>query len=79
MFLHEIDDTFIDEWKASAKLCKSNTPTSRLGASAAASCKSQGYRARSGQKSHKVGKSRITVDGRKIKGAAYGGPLPDYS
>ena len=79
MFFHEIDDTFLDEWKASAKLCKSNTPTSRLGASAAASCKSQGYRARSGQKSHKVGKSRITVDGRKIKGAAYGGPLPDYS
>lgn len=79
MFLNEIDETLANEWKASAKLCKSNKPISKLGASAAASCKSQGYRARSGKKSHKVGKSRITVDGRKIKGAAYGGPLPDYS
>ena len=79
MLIIEIDQEYIDEWKASAKLCKSNTPISKLGASAAASCKSQGYRARSGKKSHKVGKSRLTVDGRKIKGAAYGGPLPDYS
>ena len=79
MLMIEIDEDLLADWKASAKLCKSNTPTDKLGASAAASCKSQGYRARSGKKSHLVGKSRITLDGRKIKGAAYGGPLPDYS
>tara|TARA_B100000424_G_scaffold271719_1_gene276171 strand:- start:3241 stop:3483 length:243 start_codon:yes stop_codon:yes gene_type:complete len=75
----EIDEDLLADWKASAKLCKSNIPTSKLGASAAASCKSQGYRARTGKKSHLVGKKRVTVDGRKIKGAKYGGPLPDYS
>ena len=69
----------IDEDLLAAKLCKSNTPTSKLGASAAASCKSQGYRARTGKKSHLIGQNRVTVDGRKIKGAKYGGPLPDYS
>ena len=75
----EIDEDLLADWKASAKLCKSNTPTSKLGASAAASCKRQGYRARTGKKSHLIGQNRVTVDGRKIKGAKYGGPLPDYS
>ena len=79
MLIIEIDEDLLADWKASAKLCKSNKPTSKLGASAAASCKSQGYRARAGKKSHLVGKKRVTVDGRKIKGAKYGGPLPDYS
>jgi hypothetical protein len=44
-----------------------------------ASCKSQGYRARDGKKSHKIGSKRVTVSGKKIKGKAYGGPLKDYS
>lgn len=78
MLLSEIDESLIDEWKASAKLCKSNVPNSKLGASALASCKSQGYRAREGKKSFKIGKKRITVGGRKIKGKKYGGPLPAY-
>lgn len=69
----------IEEWKASKKLCTSSKPNSKLGASALASCKSQGYRTRSGKKSHKIGKSRVTVGGKKIRGKAYGGPLPDYS
>jgi len=46
------------------------------------SCKSQGLRARDGDKSHKLGKaakSRIKVGGHKIKGQKYGGPLPDWS
>lgn len=67
------------EEKASAKLCKSNTPNSKLGASNLASCKSQGYRRREGKKSHKVGNTRKTVGGKKIKGKKYGGPLPDWS
>ena len=69
----------IDEWEASKKLCTSTKSNSAIGASALASCKSQGYRRREGQKSHLVGKKRIKVGGRKIKGKSHGGPLPDYS
>lgn len=69
----------IEEWKASRELCKSSKPNSKLGASALASCKSQGYRTRSGNKSHKIGKRRVKVGGKKIKGKQYGGPLPDWS
>ena len=68
----------LEEWKASRQLCRSSTPDSELGASALASCKSQGLRARDGNKSHKVGNKRITVGGHRIKGKKYGGPLPDY-
>ena len=73
-----IEQADIDEWQASKELCRSSTPNSKLGASALASCKSQGLRTRSGKKSHKVGKRRITVGGKKIKGKSHGGPLPDY-
>ena len=69
----------IEEWQASKELCRSSRPNSSLGASALASCKSQGLRTRSGRKSHKVAKKRVTVGGKKIKGKKYGGPLPDYS
>lgn len=69
----------LDEWQASKELCRSSRPNSKLGASALASCKSQGLRTRSGRKSHKVGKKRVTVGGKKIKGKGYGGPLPDWS
>lgn len=69
----------LDEGKASRKLCVSTKTDAELGASNLASCKSQGLRARDGKKSHKIGKKRITVGGKKIKGQKYGGPLPDYS
>jgi len=66
----------------SKKLCLSTVADKDLGASGLASCKSQGYRARDGKKSHLIGhgasKVRITVGGKKIKGKAHGGPLPDY-
>lgn len=64
---------------ASRALCLSKKPNNQLGASQLASCKSQGLRAREGDKSHKFkdGK-RVTVGGHKIKGAAHGGPLPDW-
>jgi hypothetical protein len=68
--------------KASRALCTSSTPDEDLGASNLASCKSQGLRARDGNKSHKLGseaKSRVKVGGHKIKGHKYGGPLPDWS
>jgi len=64
---------------APVKICKSSKPDSELPASWLASCKSKGLRSRSGKKSHKIGKKRTTVGGKKIKGAKYGGPLPDYS
>lgn len=67
------------DWQASAKLCKSSRPDSALGASALASCKSQGYRSRDGGKSHKIGKKRVKMGGKKIKGKKYGGPIPDWS
>ena len=64
---------------ASKALCKSKKPDHALGASQLASCKSQGYRKRSGKKSYKIGKKRVYVSGKKIKGKPYGGPLPLYS
>lgn len=68
--------------KASRELCKSSKPDNELGASMLSSCKSQGLRARDGDKSHKLGKtakSRVKVGGHRIKGRKYGGPLPDWS
>ena len=77
------EDIKLDEkGKASKALCISSRPDSDLGASNLASCKSQGLRARDGDKSHKLGKSaksRVKVGGHKIKGHKYGGPLPDWS
>ena len=74
-------EEFISE-RASRELCTSGRPDTDLGASNLASCRSQGLRARSGNKSHLIGhgdsKVRITVGGKKIKGKKYGGPLPDY-
>jgi hypothetical protein len=71
----------LDEHIASRKLCLSSKTDSELGASMLASCKSRKLRARSGKKSHKLGKSpksRTTVGGKKIAGEKYGGPLPSY-
>ena len=80
MRINDIDPTLTAlVEKASRALCKSNTPDSKLGASNLASCKSQGLRARSGEKSHKIGKKRVKMGGRKIKGKKYGGLIPDYS
>lgn len=79
MKIFDIEPLILDEVKASAKLCKSSRSNASLGASALSSCKSQGYRRREGKKSHKIGKSRKEVGGKKIKGKKYGGPLPDWS
>lgn len=75
----ESRDEVVDEEPASRALCTSGKPDSALGASQLASCKSQGYRAREGGKSHKVGSERVKVRGKRIKGKKYGGPLPDWS
>jgi hypothetical protein len=73
-----IQDKELDEAPASRKLCQSGKPNNALGASQLASCKSQGYRGRHGNKSHKIGNERTTVKGKRIKGKKYGGPLPDW-
>ena len=75
-----IEEDITDEGgPASRSLCLSKKSNSQLGASQLASCKSQGLRAREGDKSHKFkdGK-RVKVGGHKIKGKAHGGPLPDW-
>lgn len=76
-------ETELDErGKASRALCLGSKPDAELGASQLSSCKSQGLRARDGEKSHLIGhgssKVRIKVGGKRIKGKKYGGPLPDY-
>ena len=69
-------DVDIAEWKASKELCKSSKSNSAIGSSALASCKSQGFRSREGNKSHLIGKKRKKMGGTKTKGAKYGGPIP---
>ena len=81
-FCEDCGGSLAEAGKASRELCKSSKPDADLGASNLASCKSQGLRARDGEKSHKLGKgpkSRVTVGGHRIKGRKYGGPLPDWS
>lgn len=78
MLLSELFDVTVDEAKPSRKYCNT-TPEKDMSASWKASCKSQGHTSREGNKSHKVGHERIRVRGKKIKGKAYGGPLPDWS
>ena len=79
MRISDLDKDLLDEAKATAKLCKSSRSNDSLGASALASCKSQGYRRREGKKSHLINKKRKEVGGKKIRGKKYGGPLPDWS
>lgn len=73
------NDADIEEWRASRELCMSPRSDGSLGASALSSCRSQGYRRRSSRVKHTIGKRRQSIDGRKIKGRKYGGPLPDWS
>jgi len=58
-------------------------PASELSAYDLAQCKCKGWKAREGNKSHKIGDGknaeRVKVGGKKIKGKSCGGPLPDYS
>lgn len=81
-FCEDCGGSLAEHGKASRALCLSRKPDEDLGASNLSSCKSQGLRARDGNKSHKLGKtakSRVKVGGHKIKGNKYGGPLPDWS
>ena len=75
----KIQDITVVEAKASKKLCTSNKSDKELGASNLSSCKSQGYRKRVSQVKHTIKHKRRSIDGKKIKGKKYGGPLPDWS
>ena len=77
-FINEDQLKALDE-KASRKLCLSTKSNKDLGASNLASCKSQGLRAREGNKSHLINKKRVTMGGKRIKGEPYGGSIPNYS
>jgi hypothetical protein len=79
-FITDEELAALDE-KASRKLCISTTSNKDLGASNLASCKSQGLRAREGNKSHLLGRgpeSRVVMGGHKLKGKKYGGKIPDW-
>ena len=65
----------IEEWAATRSLCKSSKPDHAIGASALASWKAQGYRARQTGKTQKVGKKRVKLGGKKLKSKDYGGPI----
>ena len=68
----------IEEWAATRSLCKSSKPDSAIGASALASCKAQGYRARQTGKRQKMGGktgNRVKLGGKKMKSKDYGGPV----
>jgi hypothetical protein len=73
-FITEQELSDIDE-KATRKLCLSNKPNSKLGASSLSSCKAQGLRAREGEKKRWYQGVRRNVDGVKIKSKKYGGTI----
>lgn len=71
--VESIDAELDERGPASKKLCLSSKPDSQLGASQLASCKSQGYRARKTKRDIRIGKNKIDLDGKRIKGKKYGG------
>ena len=73
-----LTDEELEEWKASREVCRKYRTGSNIGSSALASCKSQGLIPRSGKKKITIGKRRVKVAGKKIKGVDYGGPFDDY-
>jgi hypothetical protein len=74
------DESIADEsGPASRTLCRSKKPDGSLGASNLASCVSQGLRAHRSGRSDYVNGKQFKVGGKKVKGKAHGGPLPDYS
>ena len=72
-------DSDIEEWEATASLCKSSKPDSAIGASALSSCKAQGFRARQTGKTQKVGNMRVAWGGKKAKAKEKGGPVSPTS
>ena len=70
------------EWKASKELCNNkNRSDASLGASALASCRSQGLRSRNSRVVTDIdgdGKQE-KIGNKKLRGKQYGGSTPDWS
>ena len=82
MKLSELFQTAENIGPAPKSVCRSGKPDSELPASWLASCRSQGLRRRDSDKKHTIKGKRISIDGKKIKGRAYGSAgntTPDYS
>ena len=77
MKIYEIYNTDENIGPATAGGC--SKPASSLPASWISSCKSQGKRKRTGNRSEKIRGKTQKVAGKRVKGKKYGGPLPDYS
>jgi len=77
MKIHEVYNTDENIGPAPAGVC--SRPKNQLPASWIASCKSKGRMKRTGERKQKIGGKTQKVAGKRIKGKAYGGPLPDYS
>ena len=74
-----LEDCEIDEaGKASRALCLSKKSNDELGASQLSSCKSQGLRKRETGRKFTIGNKTQKVQGKKVKGAQYGGPIPRW-
>src|SRR5210317_476286 len=77
MKIYEVYNTDENIGPALAGVC--SRPKSKLPASWISSCKSKGRMKRTGDRKQKIGGKTQKVAGKRIKGRAYGGPLPDYS
>ncbi len=77
MKIYEVLGTDENIGPAPSGVC--SKPKSSLPASWVSSCKSKGKMKRSGNRSEKIRGRTQKVAGKRIKGKAYGGPLPDYS
>ena len=74
-----MEDFDLDEaGKASRALCLSKKSNDELGASQLSSCKSQGLRKRETKRKFRVGNKVQKVQGKRVKGAQYGGPIPRW-
>ena len=78
--MYKCDDADVEEsGPASRKLCTSARADHELGISQLNSCKAQGLRARQGKQAYRIGKKKVKVKGKKIRGPDYGGPIPKWS
>lgn len=80
MRIHEIiqEQHSMSEWVPDRSYCNSRA-VDKLGASQAASCRSQGFIGRDSKVRARLGRSREKIGTRTVRGKKYGGPTPDWS
>ena len=81
MFAVDSEDELDERGKAARSLCTGGLPDKDLSKSDLDSCKSQGLRARDATSKFRLtkGGKPVSIQGKKVKGQKYGGPLPDFS